>query len=577
MLARKLLGLTRREPIAIKSGGYLSRAYGRGSTMKPRLGNSFDYCVVGNAKSLAAKEVVHLLQEAGFSVHCLNLNSILAGDSDLVADEFKAIVFLLENDEKQTRVMALVINRLAADPEYQRIIALKFDDLPDVELSPHLTIDLSGVNEEERKRRILETLSRQRAPWLDHSLNERSEPDAKLGRSDIHAYREADEAPKAHPAIAPKRPPKDLRSASDALKQPMEYLPTTHAEPDSAYAPPLPRARGASARAARKTLAEALACEDSSEDPFATEQRQLALRDAELKLEQLEAAHRKAPPAQTDLAKKDIVEFGVSHPTKVAMGITFIVGVLVYRQEDRRLAVERAPKDNDEFGSGGATKVVRGTELRVELELPWPVEPKSYDICWNGLVTSVSFQVLPNRVPATKVLYGSAKISTDGLMIGLVPFKLMIDQSGASETVISRAEAFKRAFASYASQDRRSVLARVQGIEKVGVNVFMDVHSLRANDKFHTRIFAEIDRADVLYLFWSRHAKRSSWVEKEWRYGLNKKGLGFIDPVPLVDPRKAVPPAELAAHKHFNDWALVYSEYERRRNLWTKFRTFISN
>jgi hypothetical protein len=66
-----------------------------------------------------------------------------------------------------------------------------------------------------------------------------------------------------------------------------------------------------------------------------------------------------------------------------------------------------------------------------------------------------------------------------------------------------------------------------------------------------------IPEADVFYLFWCRHAKSSSWVEKEWRCALNKRGLDFIDPVPLESPEDAPPPLELAA-KHFNDPLLAF-------------------
>ena len=104
-------------------------------------------------------------------------------------------------------------------------------------------------------------------------------------------------------------------------------------------------------------------------------------------------------------------------------------------------------------------------------------------------------------------------------------------------------EVIKSAFASYTSKDRRRVLARVQGIEKLGVSVFMDTHALRSNDQYKKRIFEAIDSADIFYLFWSRHATRSNWVDQEWRYGYKQKGLAFIDPVPLVDPRKAPPAA----------------------------------
>jgi hypothetical protein len=57
---------------------------------------------------------------------------------------------------------------------------------------------------------------------------------------------------------------------------------------------------------------------------------------------------------------------------------------------------------------------------------------------------------------------------------------------------------------------------------------------------------------DLFYLFWCRHSKASKWVQKEWRCAFDTKGIDFIDPIPLEDPRYASPPAELA-DKHFND------------------------
>ena len=55
-------------------------------------------------------------------------------------------------------------------------------------------------------------------------------------------------------------------------------------------------------------------------------------------------------------------------------------------------------------------------------------------------------------------------------------------------------------------------------------------------------------------------------VDQEWRYGFAQKGPDFIDPVPLANPRKVPPLAELAASKHFADWTLAY--IEGMRNLW---------
>ena len=62
---------------------------------------------------------------------------------------------------------------------------------------------------------------------------------------------------------------------------------------------------------------------------------------------------------------------------------------------------------------------------------------------------------------------------------------------------------------------------------------------------------------DVFYLFWSLAASRSEWVSREWRYALDEKGLDFIHPIPLVDPRIVPPPPELAS-RHFNDVIMLY-------------------
>ena len=61
----------------------------------------------------------------------------------------------------------------------------------------------------------------------------------------------------------------------------------------------------------------------------------------------------------------DIIEFGVGHPTNVTIGVAFVVDVLIYRQDDRSVAEERAATlrpENDGFGFAGATKVGRGTK-----------------------------------------------------------------------------------------------------------------------------------------------------------------------------------------------------------------------
>ena len=122
-----------------------------------------------------------------------------------------------------------------------------------------------------------------------------------------------------------------------------------------------------------------------------------------------------------------------------------------------------------------------------------------------------------------------------------------------------REERFLSAFASYASEDRDDVLGRIQGMQKVlpDLDIFVDVAALRSGDNWRERLEREIQARDVLYLFWSRRARASKWVDLEWRIALGHNGLERISPIPLESPDLAPPPSELA-DLHFNDWMLVY-------------------
>jgi hypothetical protein len=174
-------------------------------------------------------------------------------------------------------------------------------------------------------------------------------------------------------------------------------------------------------------------------------------------------------------------------------------------------------------------------------------------------VTSASFRIRPDVDVPNGTVNAVCKIFLGRSRVGEIQFDLALGEKQGEKAITSA----KRltGFASYASKDRSRVLATVQGIEKF-VDVFMDVRNLKSGELYPARLLQNIDASDVLYLFWSQHAQQSEWVNREWRYGLERRGINFIDPVPLVDPRKVPPPPELADEKHFNDWTLAFQEYE---------------
>ena len=106
----------------------------------------------------------------------------------------------------------------------------------------------------------------------------------------------------------------------------------------------------------------------------------------------------------------------------------------------------------------------------------------------------------------------------------------------------------------------------MQGLRKAApdLDVFLDRMSLRPGVDWERELMRQIESRDVMYLFWSEAARQSEWVEREWRYALEKRGLEFIDPFPLEDVSAVPPPPELA-RLHFSDPILILSVATFRR------------
>ena len=71
---------------------------------------------------------------------------------------------------------------------------------------------------------------------------------------------------------------------------------------------------------------------------------------------------------------------------------------------------------------------------------------------------------------------------------------------------------------------------------------WIDVSDLLGGERWQQRIDQEIDRADLFYLFWSRHARGSHHVKAEWERALTrvdreKLARNFLIPVMLDDDR----------------------------------------
>ena len=213
--------------------------------------------------------------------------------------------------------------------------------------------------------------------------------------------------------------------------------------------------------------------------------------------------------------------------------------------------------------SAGPVIIERGTVITARLAIEGLIiEPPEKTLTWTGNLNNSSFVVTvpENSNEGSKI--GQVYFYINGLEISRLHFKVQISAKQKEELKLANSFAsgskYKTAFASYASDDRNDVLARVQGLEKAGIDVFIDVRNLRSGERYEEKLLEKIRVTDIFYLFWSTAAKKSEWVKKEWEYALNNRGIDFINPIPLESPDVVPPPPELGQLLHFGDWTLAY-------------------
>jgi hypothetical protein len=262
-------------------------------------------------------------------------------------------------------------------------------------------------------------------------------------------------------------------------------------------------------------------------------------------------------------------DFSVFAPGSVAPGRTFFVEVWVAASDDRDEMTERATASGRlvERGDRNLVDLERDVVITVVLTLPdfEVIDPIS-TLGWDGSIRNVGFLVKAPEDLSPGLHPGLVKLMRGGVPFATIAFDVEVALAAPEVAMEAARHAemrrIRRAFASYAGPDRAEVLRRVQGIEATGMRVFLDIVRLRSGDAWEPVLFREIEASDGFFLFWSRAAAASPWVEREWRHALDRRGLDFIDPLPLEDPRLAPPPPELAA-KHFNDMMLIHLAAER--------------
>ncbi|MBE6917274.1 MAG: toll/interleukin-1 receptor domain-containing protein [Ruminococcaceae bacterium] len=252
------------------------------------------------------------------------------------------------------------------------------------------------------------------------------------------------------------------------------------------------------------------------------------------------------------------VQFSAVSPRKLEKGDYALIDIYMY-EEAFKSVVEQALAEADQPSkatTSGFVDVQKKARVKVELRSPdLEIDDNVSECVWNGRYQRFSFDVsVPEDYAKKKVLFTANVYINDVIATKL---KFLADCEVAAQPMQIERVNITHAFVSYASQDRDTVSMIVQGIRKArpDLQVFFDVETLRSGESWGEELKKNIDTADVLFLCWSHHAKQSQWVNYEWRYAYDSKGLEFIEPIPLENPASCPPPEELSS-KHFNDLML---------------------
>lgn len=285
------------------------------------------------------------------------------------------------------------------------------------------------------------------------------------------------------------------------------------------------------------------------------------------------AASAESPPAE---AETDELSCSVYTRHEARPGDSFLVQVFAHLAEQFDQLAARALKSDklaEELGSETFdAPVARGDSLTIKLDMPGlEVDEPAQSFVWKGEIKRVQFGVAVPKGLAPKSLFGKVTVCRNTVPVGHVRFAFEVVAAGepAGEVTPSVEPArgeehpagefkrYRQAFISYSSKDRGEVLRRVQMLRLVRLKFRQDLLDLEPGQKWESTLYRYIDESDVVFLFWSKAARESEWVEKELKHALARKGgreeaPPEIVPVIIEGPPPAPPPPYLAAD-HFND------------------------
>ncbi|HEX8109561.1 MAG TPA: toll/interleukin-1 receptor domain-containing protein [Kofleriaceae bacterium] len=258
----------------------------------------------------------------------------------------------------------------------------------------------------------------------------------------------------------------------------------------------------------------------------------------------------KTPGKATAANRVQDVMLSATHPRAIRPGDSFLVEIFLHL----RGAGPRASARTAVSAERAVVRLRAGARLQIAIRPPPGITAgdPARSVVWRPPRSSVSFPLHASERIKSGTHILTVAVSTAGrrgVELARFDIALEIDRRAATtapavSTVLRRMPTSY--FASYARRDRAKVMGRLSTIEAIGGDVFVDCLDLREGERWEDQIRRQVQERDGFLLFWSRAARDSKWVGREWRHRLRHRGLDSITPNALESPRSCPPPRALA-------------------------------
>ena len=200
-----------------------------------------------------------------------------------------------------------------------------------------------------------------------------------------------------------------------------------------------------------------------------------------------------------------------------------------------------------------STFITKGAEIRVVPAMQGcEFNPPSSVVLWLEDWHRLEFRIRPADAKNPH-RNGIIRFFVGPILVGEVPLWGEVRNDAVQQDKVSssvnRRRAYNAVFVSYSHEDRVIVDQLEEAYTVLGLDYVRDIRTLRSGDVWSETLLQTIPTADVFQLCWSKAAKASPYVEREWRCAFELGRSEFIKPMYWQDPMP-VPPSELA-HLHF--------------------------